>query len=635
MLREHEPDASGAWRSPARTSQRAGSSAQTPARVLSVSWKGHGHRKALKLTGRKNPLTVLRSACVTKGDRIQFTRSAIYVVAKSGARHKIWPPYSRPASVAIGPRKFKLRVKEISSRREFAAYQQLAELHYRNQAKHGRSAALIIRAYDAGLPVVLGYLELATPFYFNKPRAALLDAPFSYGSVAWRRWDAAATKRYLGLSVRIARCVVAPEFRGLGLSELLVGHARRFARRRWQTGGVRPLFIEISADMLKFVPFAEKAGLHYIGHTEGNLARVAADMDYLTKNATRVRAKEIVQEDACGIVDQQVKRMEHALQVMKEQGIRRADFVDRLRQLTESRVIRDFGLLSEIVSLPKPSFMGGLYGPAEQFVQDRVRALRIPLLKRPQLHRNRASTSPLVFQDVNVGFVTRVRRNGCTHAVHQAFGISPRRIAAAVISHLSFQISPGEILLVTGPSGAGKSVLLDLIAGRHRRGMRVTGKIARPADARFGRFGPLPSTVSLVELFGKGNVAAGLDLLSRVGLSDAFLFLRRFNQLSTGQQHRAMLADLVRRSTNIALVDEFCSALDPVTANVVALGMRRIAKQVGISLVVAAAHYESFIDSLQPDQVVLLGTYGEHSVCSGSAFRRAKGNRNRLAVNGA
>jgi ABC-type ATPase with predicted acetyltransferase domain len=540
-----------------------------------------------------------------------------------------------PCSVRIGAREFKLRVKEVSSEREFAAYQQLAELHYRNQAKHGRSAALIIRAHDAGLPVVLGYIELATPFYFNKPRTALLDAPFSSGLVSWRRWDAAAIKRYLGLSVRIARCVVAPEFRGLGLSELLVSHARRFARRRWQTGGVRPQFIEISADMLKFVPFAEKAGLHYIGHTEGNLGRVATDMDYLTRNAKRVRAKEIVQEEACGIVDQQVKRMEHALHVMRQHGIRRDDFVGRLRQLTESRVIRDFALLSEIVSLPKPSFMGGLYRPADRFIQTRVKALGITRLKRPTLRKNSPSASPLIFEDVSAEFVTRVRRNRRTHAVHQAFGISPDRMVAAVISDLSFQVRPGEILLVTGPSGAGKSVLLDLIGGRHRRGMKVQGKIVRPTNARFGRFAPLRSNVSLVELFGKGDVAAGLDLLSRVGLSDAFLFLRRFNQLSTGQQHRAMLADLVRRSANIALVDEFCSALDPITANVVAFGMRRIAKQVGISLVVAAAHYESFIDSLQPDKVIVLGSYGEHSVCSGDAFLRAKGTRKSLAFNGA
>jgi len=55
----------------------------------------------------------------------------------------------------------------------------------------------------------------------------------------------------------------------------LVKHAAEFARQRWQVAGFLPYFLEISADMLKYVPFAEKAGMLFIGETEGNLRRVA------------------------------------------------------------------------------------------------------------------------------------------------------------------------------------------------------------------------------------------------------------------------------------------------------------------------------------------------------------------------
>ena len=65
-------------------------------------------------------------------------------------------------------------------------------------------------------------------------------------------------------------------------------------RKRWQVARLLPYFIEISADMLKYVPFAEKAGMMFVGETEGNLKRVHKDMDYLIRNVKRVKGGEIV-----------------------------------------------------------------------------------------------------------------------------------------------------------------------------------------------------------------------------------------------------------------------------------------------------------------------------------------------------
>ena len=160
-------------------------------------------------------------------------------------------------------------IKEITEPDEADAYEALAQFHYRGHMLRGRTAKLIVRSFHPAYPRVIGYIELATPFYMNKARASVLNARFRGQGVGWDVWDMAATKRFTNVIVRIARCIIYPEFRGLGLGQILVKHAAEFARTRWQVARMKPQFLEVSADMLKFVPFAQKAGMTYVGETEG------------------------------------------------------------------------------------------------------------------------------------------------------------------------------------------------------------------------------------------------------------------------------------------------------------------------------------------------------------------------------
>src|SRR5262249_17505204 len=156
--------------------------------------------------------------------------------------------------IRIGALKFEFLVKEITEVDELVAYRSLAEFHYRDQPLFGRTARLIVRGFHPAYPKTLGYIELATPFYMNKPRAILFDRHFSDGRAAWNAWDKETARKFINSVVRIARCVVYPEFRGVGLGQILVKHAKNFAKDHWQVGGLKPSFIEISADMLKYVP---------------------------------------------------------------------------------------------------------------------------------------------------------------------------------------------------------------------------------------------------------------------------------------------------------------------------------------------------------------------------------------------
>src|SRR5262249_53314382 len=89
----------------------------------------------------------------------------------------------------------------------------------------------------------------------------------------------------------------------------------------------------------------------------------------------------------------------------------------------------------------------------------------------------------------------------------------------------------GEVLLLRGPSGAGKSSLL-----RARR--RVARQDIRWIDLARIQFPGAP----VVDCFGNVPICSVLSLLSRVGLAEAWTYLRLPRELSEGQKWRLKLA---------------------------------------------------------------------------------------------
>jgi ABC-type ATPase with predicted acetyltransferase domain len=568
--------------------------------------------KEVRLAKSGAIIRVPRSACVTEGDQVEILPNRSVLVRCRNGEAKIYPSFSSRKKLPLGTQNIPVQIKEIATEEEFEAYSKLAALHYRNSSKHGRASVLIAKYGDPRAPTIVGYIELASSFYVGTPRAKFFSSPFSDGDVEWTKWDSQATKDFLGVFVRISRCVVAPEFRGLGLGTMLLRTATTFAKTRWHSSGYRPLFMEIAADMLRFVPFAQKAGFSYMGDTEGNLNRVAKDMEYLTRNAKRVRSKEIVREESCGIVDQQVSRMNSALRLMRSHRLSRGELIARLGRLSTKSVLRDFALFSDIVSLPKPTFVIGLSPSAKRYIGKQAKNASSVVRREPRPVPQMTGTFSL--QGVKASFRNAIRRNARTHAVQQAFGISPANLTTEVLRGVTLSIEPGEIVVVTGPSGVGKTVLLRLIAGLNRGNLRVAGKVRRPRNLRASSIRPVSSNKSLIEIFGDPDAEAGIRALSQVGLSDAFLYLRRFSELSAGQQYRAMLADLVRRKCNLAIIDEFCTSLDPITAHTVAASLSKLARRSGLTVVVAAPYATLFLDALQPDKVVTLSSYGNANV---------------------
>lgn len=575
------------------------------------------HLKEVRFADDETTLLLPRSACIGKGNQVELSENAAWVICKNG-KAQIFPVYESLELLQVGGLELQFVIKEITEPEELSAYQALTEFHYRSRTLFGRTATLVVRNFHPIYPKIIGYIEIATSFYMNTARKAILDAPFQAENISWKMWDKETGRQYIHVIVRIARCVVYPEFRGLGLGQLLIKHAVEFARNRWQIANIKPYFLEISADMLKFVPFAQKAGMVFIGETEGNLNRVAKDMAYLLKNLQRVENGEIVKEESCGIIDQQVSRMRRAAILMEQQGWTIKELVERLEKLSHESVLKDFNLFHDIVSLPKPTYLKGLVPDAEDFLRQRINEVSPknghikPTIELEPLKE------PVCLKNVSLTYQSNVRRTRQTHAIHQAFGISPDDISHVVISHLDLTLSPGEVILITGSSGSGKTTLLNLLTEGRYTGL--TGDIQMPSNYRVGNFTAIRSQKALIEVLGDRDIRSALHLMGLVGLSDAFVYLKRFEELSNGQQYRAKLAQLIAGGYNVWIADEFCATLDLVTANVVADRLQKTARQLKALLIVASSQPEVFVRALRPDQVVQLTTAWEHRVMSGSEF---------------
>jgi ABC-type lipoprotein export system ATPase subunit/GNAT superfamily N-acetyltransferase len=171
--------------------------------------------------------------------------------------------------------------------------------------------------------------------------------------------------------------------------------------------------------------------------------------------------------------------------------------------------------------------------------------------------------------------------------VSEAFGLGVDEAKTFQVLDCEITMRAGDVVYITGDSGSGKSVLLRAL------------KADLGAEAADMTLCHVASDQPLIETVGQ-TVEEGLELLSRVGLNDAFLFLRTYDQLSDGQKYRYRLAKLIESGCPWWLCDEFCSTLDRDTAKIVAFNVQKLARALNKTVVVATTHGDLLAD-LGPD----------------------------------
>lgn len=351
-------------------------------------------------------------------------------------------------------------------------------------------------------------------------------------------------------AARIARVVVHPDYRGDGLGILSVKAAIEWiAERRVPEMKRRKHIVETIAMMAKYNPFFEKAGFYYMWDTGSG----------------------------------------------------------------------------------RPVLMYPLTDEARTYIERFLKTDPYAKMHGGRLYRSRYGRVEVLTDNIVVKGLTKIYRSvldvsrlpANLREVLLAFGVERRIVEKYVLRNVDMTIKPGEVVVVVGASGAGKTTLLRMIIGAAKPELRSNenyqpsqGEIIVPKNTKIayllpGEAEPSFGSETLLEhiTMKVGDPAEAVEILNMVGLSDAVFYRARFMELSTGQKERAKLASLLADKPNLLIIDEFAAHLDSLTAQRVARKLGKLARQAGITLIVAT-NRPDVIEALNPDKIIYVG-YGK------------------------
>ncbi|OFD70547.1 hypothetical protein [Bacillus mycoides] len=171
--------------------------------------------------------------------------------------------------------------------------------------------------------------------------------------------------------------------------------------------------------------------------------------------------------------------------------------------------------------------------------------------------------------------------------VIRVFGINPK--VRHIYNNFDFEENLDGITYITGCSGSGKTTLSKEIC-LHKGYVQVKKDFEK--------------NVPIIDILNK-NFKDTLYYLNMVGLSEPYLYITNYNNLSTGQQFRFDLAYMLSKGYKKIFIDEFCSYLDRPTAKIVSFNTQKLLRKLGISAILASAH-DDLEEYLRPDNKISL-----------------------------
>ena len=182
---------------------------------------------------------------------------------------------------------------------------------------------------------------------------------------------------------------------------------------------------------------------------------------------------------------------------------------------------------------------------------------------------------------VDIKFNTTTEINERTVEIAEAFGLGiDDGLKFHIYNNFQFAFNNDDITYITGDSGSGKSLLLKSIKKYFNE------KKISYTDLNDMEINPEETLITSVGQDTKDAV----KILSLVGLNDAFLFLRKFKELSDGQKMRYKIAKLIHENHQFWLIDEFCATMDREMARIISFNIQKICRRLRKGLFVATTH---------------------------------------------
>lgn len=160
----------------------------------------------------------------------------------------------------------------------------------------------------------------------------------------------------------------------------------------------------------------------------------------------------------------------------------------------------------------------------------------------------------------------------------------------SILSDISLDILPGEMVSLIGLNGAGKTTLLKLMLGIHEpTSGTVTRNVKRvgyvPQKFEFDRTIPF-SVLELLKTYSSASEKAIKEKLKEVGALD--LIDKNIGKLSGGQMQRVLIANALLGKPQLLLLDEPTSGLDMMGEKDFYCTMEELHKKYKLAIVIVS-----------------------------------------------
>jgi ABC-type Mn2+/Zn2+ transport system ATPase subunit len=183
-------------------------------------------------------------------------------------------------------------------------------------------------------------------------------------------------------------------------------------------------------------------------------------------------------------------------------------------------------------------------------------------------------------------------------------GLAAAYNGTPVLRDVAFSAAPGQSVCVLGPNGGGKTTLFRVLLGELEPAAGTIELSGRPAYVAQTERTRLDFPVTALDVAVMGTLTQGRwwlppsradrraaeAALERVGLAGQAGV--RFGELSSGQRQRALLARALVQDTQVLLLDEPLSGVDPASASLIGAVFQQLRAD-GRTLLVASHDVES------------------------------------------